>query len=121
VTVISYGASVPTCCAVATTLAGEGLSAEVIDLRSLWPVDLETCLDSIRRTHRCVIVHEAAQSCGIGAEVAALAAEHAFHQLEAPVERVAGLDAPFPLFALEDEYLPTEDRVAAAVRRAAAG
>ncbi|HMJ04442.1 MAG TPA: alpha-ketoacid dehydrogenase subunit beta [Conexibacter sp.] len=117
VTLVSYGASVPTCAAAAEALAAEGISIELVDLRSLWPLDSETVLDSVRRTHRCLIVHEAPQSCGVGAELAALVGEHALHDLHAPPLRVVGPDAPFPLFALEDDYLPSAERVATAARR----
>ncbi len=116
VTVIGYGPTVSTCVFAAAALQGEGISAEVLDLRSLWPLDADGILHSVRRTGRCVIVHEAPQSCGIGAEVAALVSEHALLDLEAPVLRITGPDAPFPLFALEEEYPPSVSRVSNAVR-----
>jgi pyruvate/2-oxoglutarate/acetoin dehydrogenase E1 component len=118
VTIISYGPSVPACLDAAEVLADGGTFAEVLDLRALWPLDQEAILASVRRTRRCVVVHEAARSCGIGAEVAALVAEHAVFSLEGPVVRVAGLDAPFPMFMLEDLYLPDPVRIVAAVREA---
>jgi 2-oxoisovalerate dehydrogenase E1 component beta subunit len=120
-TLASYGASVPTCAAAAEALAAEGVAVELIDLRSLWPLDSETVVASVRRTHRCLIVHEAPQSCGVGAELAALVSEQALLDLDAPPRRLVGPDAPFPLFALEDDYLPSADQVAAAARRLVRG
>jgi len=118
VTIVSYGPSVPTCMDAADLLAGQGTSAEILDLRVLWPLDEEALLASVRRTRRCVVVHEAARSCGVGAEVAAVIAQHAMFSLDGPVVRVAGLDAPFPMFMLEDLYLPDPERIVAAVEEA---
>lgn len=115
VTIISYGPSVPTVMAAADQLAARGRSAEVLNLRALWPLDEETILSSVRRTRRCVVVHEAPRSCGVGAEVSAVIAEHAMFSLDAPVVRVAGLDVPFPMFMLENDYLPDPERVVGAV------
>ncbi len=116
VTIVSYGPTIVTCLEAAELLAGRGGSAEVIDLRSLWPLDEQSVLESVQRTRRCLVVHEAARSCGVGAEVAAIVGERAFFDLDAPVGRIAGLDVPFPLFMLEDAYLPTPDRIAEAAR-----
>jgi len=110
-TLVSYGPTLPTCLEAAHALSSEGLSVEVVDLRSLWPLDLPTVLESVRRTRRCVVAHEAPQSCGVGAELAALIGEHALLDLEAPVARVTGPDAPFPLFSLEHEYMPSIARL----------
>ncbi len=118
VTIVSYGPSVPTCLEAAHVLAGRGTSAEVLDLRALWPLDEEAILTSVRRTRRCVVVHEAPRSCGVGAEVAAVIAQHAVFSLDGPVVRVAGLDAPFPMFMLESRYLPDPERVVVAVEEA---
>ena len=118
VTIVSYGPSVPTCLEAAHVLAGRGTSAEVLDLRALWPLDEEAILASVRRTRRCVVVHEAARSCGIGAEVAAIVAQHAMFSLDGPVIRVAGLDVPFPMFMLEDLYLPDAGQIVVAVEEA---
>ena len=118
VTIVSYGPSVPTCLEVAEVLADRGTSAEILDLRVLWPLDQEAVLASVRRTRRCVVVHEAPRSCGVGAEVAAVIAEHAMFSLDGPVVRVAGLDTPFPMFMLEDLYLPDPERIVAAVEEA---
>ena len=92
------------------------MSVEVIDLRTLMPFDIETILGSVRKTGRCVIVHEAPRTCGFGAELVASIQERAMAHLEAPILRVAGFDTPFP-YSLEHEYLPNADRVIGAVRR----
>ena len=117
VTVVSYGSTLERCVQAAQMLADDGVQARVLDLRSLWPLDEDALLDHVRATGRCVVVHEAPRSMGVGAEVAALVAEHALLSLEAPVTRVAGLDVPFPLYVHEQEYLPSVDRIVAAVRR----
>ncbi|WP_040263100.1 alpha-ketoacid dehydrogenase subunit beta [Pseudomonas massiliensis] len=113
VTVITYGTTVHV--ALAAT-AETGVDAEVIDLRSLWPLDLDTLVTSVRKTRRCVILHEATQTCGLGAELLALVQEHCFYWLEAPIERVAGWDTPYP-HAQEWAYFPGPVRVGAALRR----
>ena len=92
------------------------ISIELIDLRTLMPYDLETILASVKKTGRCVIVHEAPRTCGFGAELVAAIQERALDCLEAPILRVTGLDTPFP-YSLEHEYLPNADRVLAAVRQ----
>ncbi len=94
----------------------EGVSVEVIDLRTLMPFDIETILASVRKTQRCVIVHEAPRTCGFGAELIASIQERAIESLEAPIIRVTGADTPFP-YSLEHEYLPTADRVIRAIRQ----
>ena len=113
-TVLTYGTMVFVCEAAAKET---GIDAEIIDLRSLWPMDLEAILTSVKKTGRCVIVHEATRTSGLGAELAALVQEHCFYHLEAPIERVAGWDTPYP-HALEWDYFPGPARVAAALRRA---
>jgi 2-oxoisovalerate dehydrogenase E1 component beta subunit len=113
-TVLTYGTMV----FVAEAAAAEArIDAEIVDLRSLWPLDLDAIVGSVRRTGRCVIVHEATRTSGFGAELAALVQEHCFYHLEAPIERVAGWDTPYP-HAQEWAYFPGPDRVAAAMRRA---
>jgi 2-oxoisovalerate dehydrogenase E1 component beta subunit len=113
VTVLTYGTTVY----VAVTAAEEtGIDAEVIDLRSLWPLDLDTIVESVRKTGRCVVVHEATRTCGFGAELVALVQEHCFHHLEAPIERVTGWDTPYP-HAQEWAYFPGPTRVGAALQR----
>ena len=94
-----------------------GIDAEIIDLRSLWPLDLPAIVNSVKKTGRCVIVHEATRSCGLGAELVSLVQEHCFYHLEAPIERVTGWDTPYP-HALEWDYFPGPARVAAALQRA---
>ena len=117
VTVIAYGAMVHTALEAAELGAELGLQLEVIDLRTLAPLDIQTIVDSARKTTRAVVVHEAPRTCGYGAELAALLAERAFLYLEAPVQRVTGLDTPFP-HRLEAEYLPNAERILAAARAA---
>jgi 2-oxoisovalerate dehydrogenase E1 component beta subunit len=113
VTVLTYGTMVH----VALTAAEEaGINAEVVDLRTLMPLDIETIVASVKRTGRCVIVHEATRTCGFGAELSALVQEHCFYYLEAPIERVTGWDTPYP-HAFEWEYFPGPERLAAALRR----
>jgi 2-oxoisovalerate dehydrogenase E1 component beta subunit len=113
VTVLAYGTMVHV--ALAAT-EESGVDAEVIDLRTLWPVDIETIVTSVRKTGRCVVVHEATKTSGFGAELSALVQEHCFYSLESPVERVAGWDTPYP-HVFEWEYFPGPARVAAALRR----
>ena len=118
VTLISYAKTVHSCVAAAEALQGEGVSAEVIDLRSLKPLDEETVLASVRKTRRAVIVHEAAGPCSVGSEVAAIIAEKAFASLAAPVIRLSGPDAPVPAsYPLEQATVPQVDAIVAAVKR----
>ncbi|EKV26386.1 Pyruvate dehydrogenase E1 component beta subunit [Caenispirillum salinarum AK4] len=122
VTLISYGKTVATCLDAAARLAEQGMSAAVLDLRSLKPLDEAAILASVRRTGRAVIVHEAAAPCGVGAEVAAILAEKAFAALKAPVVRLTGPDAPAPgNFMLEQALLPSPDAVTAVAARLCAG
>jgi 2-oxoisovalerate dehydrogenase E1 component subunit beta len=115
-TVVAYGPMVRTALDAATAAEGER-SLEVIDLRSLSPLDLEPVYRSARRTGRVVVVHEAPSSLGIGAEVAARVTEKCFYSLEAPVLRVTGFDTPYPPARIEEEFLPDLDRVLDAVDR----
>jgi pyruvate dehydrogenase E1 component beta subunit len=115
ITLVAYGAMLPVASEAAEKLAGEGVSAEVLDLRTLVPLDEAALIASVEKTGRAVIVHEAARFCGVGGEIAALLAEKAFFSLKAPVARVTGFDTPFP-YALENLYLPNADRVVHAVR-----
>ena len=112
-TVIAYGTMVWVSEAAA---AETGIDAEIIDLRSIWPLDLKTIVDSVRKTGRCVIVHEATRTSGFGAELAALVQEHCFYHLEAPIERVTGWDTPYP-HAQEWAYFPGPQRVGEAFKR----
>jgi pyruvate dehydrogenase E1 component beta subunit len=118
-TIFAYGAMMPPALEAATTLAGSGTNAEVIDLRTLVPLDEKAALASVEKTGRAVIVHEAPRFCGFGAEVAAILAEKAFFSLKAPVQRVTGYDTPFP-YALEHLYLPNAERIVHAARAAMA-
>jgi len=114
VTVLAYGSMV----GVALRAAEEaGADAEVVDVRSLKPLDEETILASVAKTGRAVVVHEAPRVAGFGAELAAVLAEKAILDLQAPVLRVTGYDVPYPYWTIEDEYLPGPARVAAAIRR----
>ena len=113
ITVLAYGTMVHVSLAAAEET---GIDAEVIDLRTLWPVDIAAVTASVRKTGRCVIVHEATRSSGFGAELSALVQERCFYHLEAPIERVAGWDTPYP-HAFEWEYFPGPARVAQALRR----
>jgi pyruvate/2-oxoglutarate/acetoin dehydrogenase E1 component len=117
-TLIAWGAMVPLALEVAEGLAREGISLEVIDLRTLSPMDEDTLAASVQKTGRAVIVHEAPLTAGLGAEVVARIVERAFWWLKAPVARVAGFDVPYPPYAWEDWYLPSVERVTQAVRRA---
>ncbi|HEY2129081.1 MAG TPA: alpha-ketoacid dehydrogenase subunit beta [Streptosporangiaceae bacterium] len=117
VTVLCYGPMVRTCVESAVAARADGRSIEVIDLRSLSPLDDETIMASVRRTGRCVVVHEAAVTGGLGAEIAARITEQCFYQLESPVLRVGGFSAPYPPSRLEEHYLPDLDRVLDAVDR----
>jgi pyruvate dehydrogenase E1 component beta subunit len=117
VTLVSYAKTVGTCMAAADTLAAAGIDAEVIDLRSLKPLDEAAILRSVAKTGRLVVVHEASRLCGVGAEIAALVAEKAFASLRAPVLRLTGPDAPAPAsFPLEQAFVPQVDAIVAAVR-----
>jgi 2-oxoisovalerate dehydrogenase E1 component beta subunit len=118
VTLLCYGAMVHTCMEAAEKAAAEGFDPEIIDLRTLLPLDTETVLQSVRKTGRVVIAHEAPRTCGYGAELAAMIAERALLSLEAPIARVTGFDTPFP-YTLENEYLPSPDRVAQAIKQTA--
>jgi 2-oxoisovalerate dehydrogenase E1 component beta subunit len=116
-TIFSYGAMVTRCVEAAEALAGERIRARVVDLRSLAPLDIDLIGRCARETGRVVVVHEAPRTLGMGAEIATLVMEEAFDHLEAPVARVTGWDVPYPPAALEQHYLPSVDRIIAAVRR----
>jgi 2-oxoisovalerate dehydrogenase E1 component subunit beta len=117
VTVLAYGPMVRTCLEAAVAARDDGRSLEVIDLRSLSPLDLPAILASVRKTGRCIVVHEAPVTGGLGAEIAARVTERCFYQLEAPVLRVGAFSAPYPPSRLEEHYLPDLDRVLDAVDR----
>ena len=116
-TLLAYGPMVRTALDAASAAAEDGRNLEVIDLRSLSPVDYPAIYESVRRTGRAVVVHEAPGNIGLGAELAARITEHCFYSLEAPVLRVTGYDIPYPAARVEEEYLPDLDRVLDAVDR----
>jgi pyruvate dehydrogenase E1 component beta subunit len=117
VTLISYAKTVHKCLEAAAALQENGVSAEVIDLRSLKPLDESTILASVQKTGRAIVVHEAAGPCGVGAEISAILAEKAFGALKAPVVRLTGPDAPAPSsYPLEAAYVPQAEAIVAAAR-----
>ncbi len=117
VSVLAYGPMVRTAMDAAEAAEAEGWSLEVVDLRSLNPLDTDTIVDSIKRTGRAIVVHEAPQTLGIGSEVAARIQEHAFYHLEAPVLRATGFDTPYPPAKLESYWLPDVERILDLVER----
>jgi len=116
-TLISWGASLRETLQAAQALNQEGINAEVIDVATIKPLDMETILDSVAKTGRCVIVHEAVKTGGVGAEIAAQLVEQVFSYLKAPVERVTAFDTIVPLARLEYHYLPSVDRIISAAHR----
>ena len=117
---MTYGPTVRVCLDAAAAAAEEGRSLEVIDLRSLSPLDLPPVLASVRKTGHVIVVHEAPSECSLSSEIAARISEHAFFSMEAPVLRVTGFDTPYPASRIEDDYLPDLDRVLDAVDRSLA-
>ena len=115
VTIVTWGAMTLETLRAVSDLEGQGISAEVIDLATLSPIDSETILTSVAKTGRLVIVHEAARNVGVGAEIAAIVAEHGLYDLQAPIQRVTGFDTIMPLFRLEQEYIPSSQRIIDAV------
>ncbi len=120
ITLVSWGAMVQETLAAADLLAGEGVTATVIDVATLKPLDMQTILESVTRTGRCVIVHEAPRTAGFGAEIAAQLADAGLYSLAAPVQRVTGFDTVVPLARLEYTYLPGVARIVDAARKAMA-
>ncbi len=116
VTLVTWGAMTLETLRAAEQLESGGVSCEVIDVATLSPIDHETILESVAKTGRLVIVHEAARNCGVGAEIAATVAEHGLYDLHAPIKRVTGYDTVMPLFKLEHEYIPSVARIVDAVR-----
>lgn len=110
ISVISWGAMVHEAIAAAEQASQRDIDCEVIDLRTLWPLDIDCVVQSAKKTGRVVIVHEAPRTCGLGAEIAALVQERCFVHLEAPIRRITGWDTPFP-YTLENEYLPLAPRI----------
>ncbi len=119
-TIVAWSGSVPVAEKAAETLAEQGISAHVIDLRTLVPLDVDGLVQAVEKTGRCVVVHESPATSGFGAEVIAILQEQAFYSLEAPVRRVTAPDAPYPLAGLEDFYIPNADQVVQAAQETAA-
>ncbi|MEM9082258.1 MAG: transketolase C-terminal domain-containing protein, partial [Planctomycetota bacterium] len=113
-TVVTWGATTIQCLEAIDSLP-EDLSVELIDLRTISPYDADTICESVEKTGRCVVVHEAPKTCGMGAEIAAMVQERCFLHLEAPVQRVAGFDTIMPFYKLELDYLPDAKRVERAI------
>jgi pyruvate dehydrogenase E1 component beta subunit len=120
VTVIAWGAMLHAALQAAEQLSAESMSLEIIDLRTLSPMDVSTIITSVAKTGRAVVVHEAPRTCGLGAEIVAQINEKALLSLQAPVERITGFDTVFPLPKLEKYYMPTPERIMEAVRRVVA-
>jgi len=114
-TLVTWGAMVKETLEAADQLAGRGISAEVIDVATISPLDMDTIVESVAKTGRCVIVHEAARRCGVGAEIAAGLADAGLYHLQAPVKRVTGYDSVMPLYKMEMKYLPSVKRILNAV------
>jgi pyruvate/2-oxoglutarate/acetoin dehydrogenase E1 component len=115
-TIVSWGASVLQCMqAIEKATQEDGRSIELIDLRTIYPLDMDAIEASVRKTGRCVVVHEAPLTCGFGSEIAARIMERCFLELEAPVQRVAGFDTTMPYYKLELDYLPDAHRVTRAI------
>jgi pyruvate dehydrogenase E1 component beta subunit len=114
VTIISWGSMMLTTLQAFQQFSSK-ISIEIIDLRTPYPIDMETILNSVKKTGRCIIVHEAPQTCGVGAEIAAQIVDKALLNLKAPVKRVTGYDTIFPLYKLENDYLPSVKRIGAAL------
>jgi pyruvate dehydrogenase E1 component beta subunit len=111
VTIISWGAAVPLVAKLAEEMKEQGIDAEVIDLRCLQPLDIDTIVESVEKTGRVMIVHEAVKTNGFGAEIAALISERALFSLSAPIVRVTGYDTPYPVPSVEDDWLPNAARI----------
>ena len=116
VTLVTWGAMTHETLKAATELEAEGISCEVIDLATISPIDAGTILESVEKTGRLVIVHEAPRNCGVGAEIAAIVAERGVYDLQAPIQRVTGYDTVMPLYRQEMDYLPSVSRITDAVR-----
>jgi pyruvate dehydrogenase E1 component beta subunit len=114
-TVVTWGAMIFETMKAADQMAKNGVSCEVIDLATISPIDYETILESVEKTGRLVIVHEAARSCGVGAEIAAIVAEKGMYDLKGPIRRVTGYDVVMPLFRREMDYLPSVTKITDAI------
>jgi len=114
-TVVTWGATLFQCIEAIDKLPEE-VSVELIDLRTIYPIDIDTIVESVRKTGRCVVVHEAHKTAGLGAEISSIIHEHCFLHLEAPVQRVTGFDTPVPYYKLELDYLPDANRITKSIR-----
>lgn len=117
VSIFAWGAMVPVAEKAARDMEAEGISADVIDLRTLYPLDKHIIAESVQKTGRAIIVHEAHATGGVGSEVASIINDTSFLYLKSPIERVTGFDVPVPLFSIEHDYLPTPERVKAAIKK----
>ncbi|MCF6323765.1 MAG: alpha-ketoacid dehydrogenase subunit beta [Gammaproteobacteria bacterium] len=117
VTLVTWGAMTHETLQAAEQLKAEGISCDVLDVATIKPLDMATILNSVAKTGRCVIIHEAARTCGVGAEIAAQLAEHGLLSLFAPVQRVTGYDTIMPMFKLENDYMPSTERIITAVKK----
>jgi 2-oxoisovalerate dehydrogenase E1 component beta subunit len=115
ITLVSWGAMLQETFAAADNLSQQGIQAEIIDVATIKPLDMDTIINSVTKTGRCVIVHEAARNCGVGAEIAANIAEFCLTSLLAPIKRVTGYDTIMPLYQLEHKYMPNADNIIHAV------
>lgn len=115
-TLVTWGAMTVESLKAADQLAAEGIEVEVIDLATVSPIDFDTILDSVAKTGRLIIVHEAARNCGVGAEIAATVAEHGLYDLLAPIQRVTGFDTVMPLYRLENDFIPSVKRIVDGVK-----
>jgi pyruvate dehydrogenase E1 component beta subunit len=117
ITLITWGAMIKETLEAAEKLEEQGISAEIIDVATLKPIDYETILHSVEKTGRCVIIHEAARHCGVGAEIAATIAEHGIFFLRAPIKRVTGYDTVMPYYKMEKYYLPSANKIISTVQQ----
>jgi pyruvate dehydrogenase E1 component beta subunit len=115
VTVIAWGAMVPVAMKAAEEAEKQGISCDVIDLRTLYPIDRDIIAESVQKTGRAVIVHEAHETGGVGNDIISIINDTSFLYMKSPIERVTGFDVPVPLFALEEHYLPTPQRIFKAI------
>ncbi|RHW38317.1 alpha-ketoacid dehydrogenase subunit beta [Lysinibacillus yapensis] len=115
ITIVAYGPTVPIATSVANEYLQKGISIEVIDLRTIYPIDFETIIASVEKTGRLIIVHEAVKTGGVGGEIAAHISQHAFFSLRSPITRVTGYDTPYPVASVEDDWLPNVVRLREAI------
>jgi 2-oxoisovalerate dehydrogenase E1 component beta subunit len=118
ITIVTWGAMLYEAIAAADEAAKKGIECEILDMRTLWPLDIEAVVESVKKTGRVIVVHEAPRTCGLGGEIVALISERCFLHLEAPPARVTGFDTPFP-YTLENEYLPLAHRILPAIQKTA--